>query len=95
MDVVVKKDAKKINKSFAGITQKIGENANIVDTRNVNSLREWRKNGSLVRISQEFKASNDGSLDNEKTEKRLKYTPINKFTITSQYYIFLLIIHCS
>ena len=95
MDAVVRKDAKKINKSFAGITQKIGENANIVDTRNVNSLREWRKNGSLVRISHEFKASNDGSLDNEKTEKRLKYTPINKFTITSQYYIFLLIIHCS
>ena len=73
MDAVVRKDAKKINKLFAGITQKIGENANIVDTRNVNSLREWRKNGSLVEISQEFKASNDGSLNNEKTEKRLRY----------------------
>ena len=84
MDAVVRKDAKKINKLFAGITQKIGENANIVDTRNVNSLREWRKNGSLVRISIEFKASNDGSLNNEKTEKRLKYTPIYEFTITSQ-----------
>ena len=69
LDAVVRKDAKKINKLFAGITQKIGENANIVDTRNVNSLREWRKNGLLVRISQEFKASNDGSLNNEKTEK--------------------------
>ena len=84
MDAVVRKDAKKINKLFAGITQKIGENANIVDTRNVNSLREWRKNGSLVRISQEFKASNDGSLNDEKTEKRLKYTPIYEFIITSQ-----------
>ena len=74
------------------MTQKIEKNANIVDTRNVNSLREWKNNGSLVGISQESRAQNDGSLNNEKTEKRLIYTPIYKFTITSQCYIFLFII---
>ena len=74
MDAPVTKDAKKRNKFYATIPLKIGKNANIVDSRNVNYLLEWRKNGSLVGISPKFRASNDVSLSNEKTEKRLKFS---------------------
>ena len=67
------KDVKKMNNSYVTITQKIGKNASIVDFKNVNYLRVWKENGSLVGISQEFRAQNDGSLNNEETEKRLKF----------------------
>ena len=68
-DVVVRKAAEKTNNFYAIIIRQTEKNASIADTRNVNYLQEWRRNGSLAGVIEELRISNDRISSKEKTEK--------------------------
>ena len=67
-DVVARKDAEKTNNFYAIIIRQTEKNASTADTRNVNYLLEWRKNGFLAGVIEELRISDDWISSKEKTE---------------------------